>query len=146
MTSSGEPDAPDAPPVRRAVVAAHGDLAAGLVSAVAQITGRGDVLVPFSNRGLGGEEIERGIREAADAHGAQVVFTDLPAGCCALGARRLLRARPDLVLVTGTNLATLLDFVFHDELPPTEAALHAAEKGRTAIQVSGLPAEARRAD
>jgi len=131
---------------RRAIVAAHGDLAAGMISAVAQITGREGVLVPFSNRGLGGDEIERGLREAAELHGAEVVFTDLPGGSCALGARRLLRARPDLVVVTGINLATLLDFVFHDELPAIEAATHAVEKGRAAITVSGAPAEVRRGD
>ena len=32
-----------------------------------------------------------------------------------MAARRLLRERSDLVLVTGANLATLLEFVFGDE-------------------------------
>jgi PTS system N-acetylgalactosamine-specific IIA component len=148
MTSSAVPDAlcADDVPARRAIVAAHGDLAASLVAAVVQITGRDDVLVPFSNRGLGGEEIERGLRELADALGARVVFTDMLGGSCALGARRLLRQRPDLVLVTGANLSTLLDFVFADALPPHEAATHAAEKGRGSITVSPAPAEVRSGD
>ena len=145
MTSSAGAEA-GARGGRRAIVAAHGDLAAGLVSAVVQITGREGVLIPFSNRGMGGAEIERALREAVDEAGAEVVFTDLPGGSCVLGARRLLRSRPDLVVITGTNLATLLDFVFHDELPVAEAVQHAVEKGRAAITVSGAPAEARRAD
>jgi len=134
------------PPPLRGIVATHGDLAAALVAAVAQITGRSDVLVPFTNHGLAGDEIERLLREAADAHGAQVLFTDMLGGSCALGARRLLRARPELVLVTGANLSTLLDFVFADELSPRDAALHAADKGRSSITVSAAPAEVRGAD
>ena len=135
-----------ASPPRRAIVATHGDLAAALVAAVEQITGRGDVLVPFTNRDLGGDEIERRLREAADEHGAQVLFTDMLGGSCALGARRLIRERPDLVLVTGANLSTLLDFVFGEELSPRDAALHAADKGRASITVSAAPVEVRGAD
>jgi len=145
MTNSDPSDA-EAGRARRAIVATHGDLAAALVAAVAQITGRADVLVPFTNRNLGGEEIERGLRDAVDANGAQVLFTDMLGGSCALGARRLLRERPDLVLVTGANLSTLLDFVFNDDLSAREAAAHAAEKGRASITVSAAPAEVRGAD
>jgi N-acetylgalactosamine PTS system EIIA component len=123
----------------RAIVAGHGDFAVGVVSAVAQITGRADVFVALSNRGLGADEIERAMREQADASGARVVFTDLPAGSCTIAARRLQRERPELVLVTGANLATLLDFVFHADAPPAEAAQHAAEKGRASLAVVGAP-------
>lgn len=126
-------------PVGRAIVAGHGEFAAGVVSAVAQITGRGDVFVALSNRGLGADDIERVMREQAEALGARVVFTDLPAGSCTIAARRLQRERPDLVLVTGANLATLLDFVFHVDAPPAEAARHAAEKGRDSLAVVGAP-------
>jgi hypothetical protein len=49
----------------------------------------------------------------------------------------LQRERPAVVLVTGTNLATLLDFVFHTDVPATEAARHAADKGRSALVVTG---------
>ena len=54
-----------------------------------------------------------------------------------MAARRLQRERPAVVLVTGTNLATLLDFVFHTDVPATEAARHAADKGRSALVVTG---------
>ena len=36
-----------------------------------QITGREGVLVPFSNRGMGGDEIERALREAVEEIGAE---------------------------------------------------------------------------
>jgi mannose/fructose-specific phosphotransferase system component IIA len=129
MTSSGV----------RALVAGHGDFATGLVSAVSQITGRDDVFATLSNRGLGAAEIERDMRDLLAAAGAGVIFTDLPAGSCTIAARRILRDRPHVVLVTGANVATLLDFVFHDSTAPAEAARLAAEKGRAALEVSGAP-------
>ena len=47
----------------RAVVAGHGDLASGLLSAVTQITGRDDVFVGLSNRALSAKDVERVLRE-----------------------------------------------------------------------------------
>ena len=125
--------------VGRAIVAGHGDFALGVVSAVAQITGRGEVFIPVSNRGLGADDIERMLREQIAASGARVIFTDLPAGSCTIAARRVQRDRPEVVVVTGANLATLLDFVFHAEQPAGEAATHAADKGRAALTVLGAP-------
>lgn len=94
-----------------AVVAAHGDLAAGLVSAVAQITGHGALLAAVSNRGRGAAEIESELRALVDASPVRAVFTDLPGGSCTMAARRVQRDRPALALATGVNLAALLEFV-----------------------------------
>ncbi|HEY8310882.1 MAG TPA: hypothetical protein VIG47_10015 [Gemmatimonadaceae bacterium] len=120
--------------VPRAIVAGHGALPAGLVSAVEQITGRGNALIAFSNAGLGREEIESGLRDLLALHGVSVVFTDLPGGSATFAARRVMHDTPGLVLVTGVSLAALMDFVFSaSELPASEAAVRAAEKGRAAI-------------
>ena len=54
-----------------------------------------------------------------------------------MAARRILRGMEDAVLVAGANLPTLLDFVFADAKPATEAARHAAERGRAAMAVHG---------
>ena len=124
---------------RRAIVAGHGEFAAGVVSAVVQITGREDVFITLSNRGLSAEEIERQLRERVQETDACVIFTDLPAGSATIAARRFLRDRADLVLVTGANLAALLDFVFREGASPADAARHAAEKGRAALAVAGAP-------
>ncbi|HUQ82619.1 MAG TPA: hypothetical protein VM076_15830 [Gemmatimonadaceae bacterium] len=121
----------------RALVAGHGDFAAGLVSAVGQITGRGDAFATLSNRDMSAQDVERAMREQVDARALEVIFTDLPAGSCTMAARRLQRERPAIVVVTGTNLATLLDFVFHTDVPAGEAAQHAAEKGRASLVVTG---------
>jgi PTS system N-acetylgalactosamine-specific IIA component len=95
------------------------------------------VFVGMSNAGLGAAEIADEMRARLDATGVGVIFTDLPAGSCTIAARRILRERPELVLVTGANLATLLDFAFHAHLAPAEAARHAAEKGRASLTVTG---------
>jgi N-acetylgalactosamine PTS system EIIA component len=140
-TPAGEPPPEEAPPepaarpATPALVLGHAEYAAGLVSAVDAITGRGELLIPISNRDAAVDEIERRIADAADATGARVVFTDLPAGSCTFAARRLIRTRPDMVVVTGVTLPALLDYVFHAELPPAEAADHVAEMARKAIAV-----------
>ena len=135
--SDGAAGAGDARLEPRAQVAGHGEFAIGIVSAVEQITGRGGVLVPLTNRGMGGDEIVRTLRDAVTAIGARVVFTDLPAGSWTIAARRVQRDRPELVVVTGANLPVLLDFVFQTHCTSDEAARHSADKGRGAIVVLG---------
>jgi mannose/fructose-specific phosphotransferase system component IIA len=127
----------ESPTPVRALLAGHGDFAQGLVSAVQQITGRGNVLHPISARDLSGADLEVLIRGSLEKTGAKVVFTDLQAGSCTMGARRILRDRPDILLVAGVNLPMLLDFVFAQDKSPQEAALHALERGKAAMVAAG---------
>ncbi|MDF1503342.1 hypothetical protein [Roseisolibacter sp. H3M3-2] len=122
-----------------AVVAGHGDFAAGIVSAIDQITGRGELLLPMSNRGLGAADIEAMLRDALAAAPVRVIFTDLPAGSCTIAARRVLRERPDLRLVMGANLPAVIDFVLAGEAAgdDAQAVAHAVERGRLALQEVG---------
>lgn len=120
----------------RAVVAGHGDFPAGIVHAVEQITGRGRMFAVFSSAGMGREEIEAGLRRSVESDGVRVVFTDVPGGSATVAARRVARDHPDMVVVCGTNLATLLDFaVCDDSLAAQDAARRAAERGRAAVSV-----------
>ena len=121
----------------RAIIAGHGDFAAGLVSAIQQITGRGNVFHTVSARDLSAADLERKIASAIEETGATVVFTDLQAGSCTMAARRLTRGRTDVLLIAGANLPMLLDFVFADHLPAVEAAQHALERGKAAITAIG---------
>jgi mannose/fructose-specific phosphotransferase system component IIA len=121
----------------RAIIAGHGEFAAGLISAVQQITGRGDVFTPISARDLSGNDLHDLLVRTVDETGVRVVFTDLQAGSCTMASRRLIRERPDVLLVAGVNLPMLLDFVFADQLPPQEAARHALDRGRSAIASYG---------
>lgn len=134
---SSDAHAPASTTAPRAIVAGHGEFAAGLVSAVQQITGRGGQLIPVAVHQLSVEDIEDLLRRRMIEHDVHVIFTDLQAGSCTMASRRILRGMNDAVLVAGANLPTLLDFVFSESRPAPEAARHAAERGRAAIAVHG---------
>jgi N-acetylgalactosamine PTS system EIIA component len=123
------------PPKPKAIVVGHGEFSAGLVSAVGQICGLADKLVVLSNTGMAPEDIEAAIRRELARTGAHVIFTDLPGGSGTIAARRIAKENPGLVLVTGVNLATLLDFVFSSAGTPEEAARSAAERGKASLIV-----------
>ena len=122
---------------KRALVAGHADIAAGLVSAVEQITGRGDVLVPIQVRGLCGDDIQQLLRDSLIQSGARVIFTDLQAGSCTMAARKVQSEMPGVVLVAGVNLPMLLDFVLSTNPSAAAAAATSAERGRSSVSVHG---------
>jgi PTS system N-acetylgalactosamine-specific IIA component len=97
-----------------------------------------DKLVVLSMMGMTPEGIEETIRDQLTRTGARVIFTDLPAGSATIAARRIVKDTPGLVLVSGVNLATLLDFVFNTDVSPTDAARAAAERGKASLIVVGL--------
>ena len=123
--------------IARAIVAAHGDLAAGLVSAVERITGRGSVLATLTNAGLGADEMEATVRERIERDGIRAIFTDLPSGSWTMAARRAMRGNDEVVLVTGVNLAALLEFVMRDDLDPAAGARACVDRARAAIGAVG---------
>ena len=127
-------------PVKRALVAGHADFAAGLVGAVELISGCGNVLVPIQVRGLCGDDIQKLLHDTLVESGARVIFTDLQAGSCTMAARRVLRELGQGVLVAGANLPMLLDFAMSTNPNAAEAAATAAERGRAAVSVHGVPA------
>ena len=131
MSDAGESEATKP----RAIVIGHGDFSAGLVSAVDQICGMAGKLVGLSMMGLTPEDIETAIRTELARTGARVIFTDLPAGSATIAARRIVKSDASVVLVSGVNLATLLDFVFNAAASPSEAARSAAERGKASLIV-----------
>jgi len=119
----------------RGVIVCHGVLARALVDATAQISGMADALVPVSNSGCDRGDLEARV-EAAVGKAPSVVFVDMASGSCLFAVLRRLHQRDDVRVVTGVNLAMLLDFVFHRDLTPDEAAKRAVEIGEKAIRVS----------
>jgi mannose/fructose-specific phosphotransferase system component IIA len=115
------------------VIVSHAELAAALVGAVRTISGVADALHSVSNEGCDPKALVERIETAIGGHPA-VLFVDLPGGSCLSSAIRLARGRGELAVVTGVNLAMLLDFVFHRDLPPAEAARRAVEAGARAIR------------
>jgi len=118
----------------RGVVVAHGAVAAAMVDAAEQISGVTGALTPVSNTGCDRGALEQRVVEAVGAAPA-VVFVDMAAGSCLTAVLRQLRPRDDVRVVTGVNLAMLLDFVFHRSLPAVDAAARAAATGGTAIRI-----------
>ena len=124
----------------KAIVIGHGEFASGMQTAVDKITGQGAALLALSVQDRSLVQIEAWLRENLEKSGAQVVFTDLQAGSATMAARKALRDMPGITLVVGANLPMLLDFVLSTSGSPTEAANHAAERGRTSIVVHGAKA------
>jgi mannose PTS system EIIA component len=118
----------------RGVIVAHGGLAAALVDAVERIAGAGSGLAPVSNT-----DCDRGALEdrimAAVGEGPAVVFVDMPSGSCLFAAMRRLQAFSNVRVVTGVNLAMLLEFVFRRAEPIEVVAAAVVEAGTRAVAV-----------
>ena len=116
------------------VVGSHGDLAGALVGAVMKITGEDGDLRAISNSKCSAESLAERVAEAVGTK-PTVVFVDLPSGSCIQAAARQMRALPNVAVVTGVNLAMLIDFVYHrDSTTPAKAADRAVDKGIHAIK------------
>jgi mannose/fructose-specific phosphotransferase system component IIA len=117
------------------VIVSHAAVAQALVAAVSGITGIEGALVPVSNEGCGTEALAERLREAV-GKGPAVLFVDLPGGSCLTSSARYAKQHADISVVTGVNLAMLLDFVFHRDVAPADAARRAVEAGGKAIRVT----------
>lgn len=117
----------------RGIVLAHADLAAALVRAVERISGVRDALIPLSNEGLRPEELNDRL-ERETAGGPAIIFSDLARGSCAFASRVVARRGGHVAVVTGANLAMLLDFVFHREMALGELAERLLDKGRAGME------------
>jgi mannose/fructose-specific phosphotransferase system component IIA len=118
----------------KGVIVSHAAVAHALIEAVGQITGERDALAAVSNDGcsLGtlGAEVARAVGTAP-----AVVFVDLPGGSCLQATVQYMRSHRDVAVVTGVNLAMLIDFVYHRDLSPPDAARRAVESGVRATRV-----------
>ena len=118
----------------RGVVVCHGPMAGALVQAAEQISGVDAALIPVSNMGCDRYTLEQRVLAAVDRHPA-VVFVDMASGSCLIAVLKRLRADQSVRVVTGVNLAMLVDFVFHRSLSPEEAASRAVGIGQASIRL-----------
>jgi mannose/fructose-specific phosphotransferase system component IIA len=118
----------------RGVVVCHGAMADALVKAAEQISGVDAALTPVSNTGCDRDALEQRVLAAVDKHPA-VVFVDMASGSCLFAVLKRLRSEQSVKVVTGVNLAMLVDFVFHRTLSPQEAATRAAATGQASIRL-----------
>jgi mannose/fructose-specific phosphotransferase system component IIA len=120
--------------VLRGVVVCHGGLAKALVEAAESISGVTGVLLPVSNSGCDRDALEKRVAETVDRQ-PSVVFVDLASGSCLFAVLKRMSALPGVKVVTGVNLAMLVDFVFHVTLTPAAAAERAIAAGTKAIRI-----------
>lgn len=114
------------------VVVGHANLAAALISAVEQIAGAEHGLVAVSNTDCDRGTLEEWIL-AAVGDRPSVIFIDMPSGSCLFAAMRRLAGMPGVRIVTGVNLAMLLEFVFHRDEGVDEVATTVADAGARAV-------------
>jgi mannose/fructose-specific phosphotransferase system component IIA len=119
----------------RGIIVSHAAVAEALVVAVRAITGIDNALTAVSNEGCGTEQLAERLRDAV-GDGPAVLFVDLPGGSCMTSSTRYAKQHADIAVVTGVNLAMLLDFVFHRNISPEEAARRAVDAGAKAIRVT----------
>lgn len=116
----------------KGVVVGHGTLAAALIGAVEQISGAGSGLVAISNTDCDRGTLEERIIAAATP-GPALVFIDMPSGSCHFAAMRRIQTVSQVRVVTGVNLAMLLEFIFRRDGDLDEVATQVAEIGARAV-------------
>ncbi|MEO5797955.1 MAG: hypothetical protein ABIZ70_02345 [Gemmatimonadales bacterium] len=116
----------------KGVVVGHGSLAAALIDAVQRIAGADTGLVAVSNTDCDRGSLEEKIL-AAVGDGPALVFIDMPSGSCLFAAMRRLEGKSGTRVVTGVNLAMLLEFVFHRDGEVDAVAEHVVQVGIRAV-------------
>ena len=120
-----------------ALVVMHADLAAALLRAAGKVYGPVEEVEVLSNEGLSREQLEREIevRVAAWTHGG-LVLTDFWGGSCHVCGVAAARGHGDVVVVTGLNLPTLLDYLHNrGQYSSLELAARLQQKGRDSIRL-----------
>ncbi|HUP19911.1 MAG TPA: hypothetical protein VM778_08160 [Gemmatimonadota bacterium] len=121
---------------RCAVVVAHGEMAEGLVSALARVAG------PQENVWAIASDVEGGLAQAIEgllaerAAGCEaVLFSDVDGGSCGQACRRLLARGVVRAVFHGVNLPMLFEFVFLQDRPFDEMVDEIVSKSRRSIGV-----------
>ncbi len=130
-----------------ALVITHGDVGRELVRVVEMILGPVEGLSALTNAGKSVQDLTGEIRAAlaetrGDADDAALLFIDDFGGSCANAAQIALADEETSLILTGTNLAMLLDYVtWRETLEASELARRLVEKGRDAVTVLAPPKE-----
>ncbi len=119
-----------------ALIVMHADLAEALIRAAAAVYGPVEGVAVLSNQGLSREQLETEIEQRVDAWPAGgLVLTDFWGGSCHLCGASAARGR-EVVVVTGLNLPTLLDYLHNrDRYPVVELAERLRQKGQDSIRL-----------
>jgi mannose/fructose-specific phosphotransferase system component IIA len=120
-----------------ALLVMHADLAAALLRAAQVLYGPVEGVGVLSNEGLSRDALEAEIARRVDAWPAGgIVFTDVWGGSCHTCGASAARGRGEVVVVTGLNLPTLLDYLHNRERQgPADLAERLLKKGQESIRI-----------
>jgi mannose/fructose-specific phosphotransferase system component IIA len=115
----------------------HADLSAALLRAAEQVTGPIEDVDSLSNAGLSRAELEREIATRVERWPAGgLVFADFWGGSCHQCGASAARGRGEVVVVTGVNLPTLIDYLHNrDKYGVVELAERLLKKGQESIRL-----------
>ena len=120
-----------------ALLVMHADLASALLRAAQVLYGPVEGVGVLSNEGLSRDALEAEIaRHVAAWPAGGIVFTDVWGGSCHTCGASAARGRGEVVVVTGLNLPTLLDYLHNRERQgPAELAERLLKKGQESIRI-----------
>jgi PTS system mannose-specific IIA component len=120
-----------------ALLVMHADLSAALLRAAEQVVGAIEGVESISNSGLSRDELEREIANHVERWPAGgLVLTDFWGGSCHLCGASVARGRGEVVVVTGLNLPTLIDYLHNRErYGVIELAERLQKKGQESIRL-----------
>jgi len=126
-----------------ALLVMHADLASALLRAAEKLYGPVEDVAVLSNEGLSRDDLERAVeaRLSAWEHGG-LVLTDVWGGSCHQCGASAARGRGEVVVVTGLNLPTLIDYLHNrDQYAVNDLAERLLRKGQDSIRLQrGQPA------
>ena len=120
-----------------ALLVMHADLSAALLRAAEQVTGPIEGVETISNTGLSRAALEREIIQRVERWTAGgLVFADFWGGSCHICGASAARGRGEVVVVTGLNLPTLIDYLHNrDRYGVLELAERLQKKGQESIRL-----------
>ena len=126
-----------------ALIVMHADLSAALLRAAEKVYGPIEGVETLSNEGRSREDLEGAIAErVTEWREGGLVLTDFWGGSCHICGASAVRGRGEVVIVTGLNLPTLLDYLHNrDTYGVVELAERLVQKGQNSFRVQrGQPA------
>jgi len=120
-----------------ALLVMHADLASALLRAAEKVYGPIDDVEVLSNEGLSRDALEGAIADRVRAWASGgLVLTDFWGGSCHICGMAAARGHGELVIVSGLNLPTLLDYLHNrDRYGVQELAERLQKKGQDSIRL-----------
>ena len=120
-----------------ALLVMHADLSAALLRAAESVVGPIEGVDTLSNTGLSRDALEDEIARRVERwEEGGLVLTDFWGGSCHVCGASAARGRGEVVIVTGINLPTLLDFLHNREgYGVVELAERLKKKGQESIRL-----------